>query len=102
MESVTIVVGAGQAGLAVSRELLAVGVDHVVLERDAVAQAWRQRWESFTLVTPNWTLDLPGQPYDGDDPEGHVPRDDIVAYLEAYARDQAGEIRTGVGVDRLG
>jgi Predicted flavoprotein involved in K+ transport len=98
----TVVIGGGQAGLSVSRELLAAGVDHVVLERAAVAQAWRQRWDSFTLVTPNWTLDLPGRPYVGDDPEGHVGRDDIVAYLEAYAAEHAGEIREGVRVDALG
>lgn len=94
-------IGGGQAGLAVSHELLAAGVEHVVLERAAVAQAWRQRWDSFTLVTPNWTLDLPGRPYAGDDPEGHVGRDEIVAYLEAYAANQAGEIREGVRVDAL-
>ncbi len=98
----TVVIGAGQAGLAVSRELGQVGVEHVVLERDRVAQAWRGRWDSFSLVTPNWTLDLPGSPYAGDDPEGHVVRDEIVAYLEAYAATHAaGEIREGVAVDRL-
>ena len=102
MRRTTIVIGGGQAGLSVSRELLAAGVDHVVLERAAVAQAWRQRWDSFTLVTPNWTLDLPGSPYIGDDPEGHVGRDEIVAYLEAYAAGQAGEVREGVRVDSLG
>jgi putative flavoprotein involved in K+ transport len=102
MGRATVVIGGGQAGLSVSRELLAAGVDHVVLERAAVAQAWRQRWDSFTLVTPNWTLDLPGSPYTGDDPEGHVGRDDIVAYLEAYAARHAGEIREGVRVDALG
>ena len=68
----TVVIGGGQAGLSVSHELLAAGAPHVVLERAAVAQAWRDRWDSFTLVTPNWTLDLPGGPYAGDDPEGHV------------------------------
>ncbi|HYU04874.1 MAG TPA: NAD(P)-binding domain-containing protein, partial [Jatrophihabitantaceae bacterium] len=80
-----LVIGAGQAGLSVSRELTAFGVDNVVLERARVAQAWRERWDSFTLVTPNWTLDLPGSPFSGDDPEGHVHRDEIVAYLEKYA-----------------
>lgn len=95
------VIGGGQAGLAVSRELLVAGVDHVVLERAAVAKTWRQRWDSFTLVTPNWTLDLPGSPYAGDDPEGHVGRDEIVAYLDAYAKDYAGEIRQGIQVDAL-
>jgi putative flavoprotein involved in K+ transport len=90
-----VIVGAGQAGLAVSHELRAAQVDHVVLERDRVAHAWRNRWDSFTLVTPNWTMDLPGSPYAGDDPEGHVPRDEIVDYLEAYAD---GDIREGVEV----
>ncbi len=98
----TVVIGGGQAGLSVSHELLAAGVAHVVLERAAVAQAWRDRWDSFTLVTPNWTLDLPGGPYAGDDPEGHVDRDEIVAYLQAYAAQHAGEIREGVRVDALG
>src|SRR5262245_8748012 len=102
MERTTVVIGAGQAGLSMSRELRLVGVDHIVLERASVAQAWRDRWDSFTLVTPNWTLDLPGSPYAGGDPEGHVPRDEIVAYLEAYAAEHAGEIREGVRVDALG
>jgi len=97
----TIVIGGGQAGLAVSRELGLRGVDHVVLEADSVGSSWRGRWDSFTLVTPNWTLDLPGQPYDGDDPEGHVARDEIVAYLDRYARLHAGPIHTGVRVRRL-
>jgi glycine/D-amino acid oxidase-like deaminating enzyme len=86
-----VVVGAGQAGLAVSHALAARGVDHVVLEADRVASAWRHRWESFTLVTPNWTLALPDAPYAGDDPEGHVSRDQIVDYpivrRRAHGRD---------------
>jgi putative flavoprotein involved in K+ transport len=101
MSRTTVVIGGGQAGLSASRELVAAGVEHVVLERAGVAQAWRKRWDSFTLVTPNWTLDLPGSPYAGDDPEGHVSRDEIVAYLEAYAAGHAGDIREGVRVDAL-
>jgi putative flavoprotein involved in K+ transport len=98
----TVVVGAGQAGLAVSHELGQRGVAHVVLERGRVAQTWRGRWDSFSLVTPNWTLDLPGAPYAGDDPEGHVLREEIVAYLEEYAAvHAAGELREGVAVHRL-
>jgi putative flavoprotein involved in K+ transport len=96
-----LVIGAGQAGLSVSRELTAFGADHVVLERARVAQAWRERWDSFTLVTPNWTLDLPGSPYSGDDPEGHVHRDEIVAYLEKYADSGSVPVREGVHVQRL-
>jgi putative flavoprotein involved in K+ transport len=79
-----IVVGAGQAGLVVSRELTAVGVEHMVLERGAIGQTWRGRWDSFCLVTPNWTVQLPGGEYDGPDPDGFMLRDEIVAFLERY------------------
>ncbi|MGH1565639.1 NAD(P)-binding domain-containing protein [Mumia sp. DW29H23] len=94
----TIVVGGGQAGLAVSHELAALGVEHRVLERGRVAQTWRGRWDSFTLVTPNWSLRLPGSAYDGDEPEGHVPRDAIVAFLQDYAERQAGPVEEGTTV----
>ena len=93
------VVGAGQAGLAVSHELSGAGVPHVVLERGRVGETWRGRWDSFCLVTPNWSVRLPGHPYDGDDPDGFMPRDDIVAYLERYAA--AAPVREGVDVHAL-
>jgi pyridine nucleotide-disulfide oxidoreductase len=96
-----VVVGAGQAGLAVSHELVAAGVDHVVLERRKLGQAWRNRWDSFCLVTPNWTMSLPGFPYDGRDPEGFVPRDDIVRYLERYADSFTAPVREGIEVHSL-
>ncbi|HSJ22241.1 MAG TPA: NAD(P)-binding domain-containing protein [Nocardioidaceae bacterium] len=97
----TVVIGAGQAGLAVSHELEELGIEHIVLERERVAQAWRKRWDGFTLVTPNWTLSLPGAEYDGDDPEGHVHRDEIVAFLEDYAGRQTGPIHEGIAVTAL-
>lgn len=97
----TVVVGAGPAGLAVSRELCQAEIDHVVLERESIAHSWRTRWDSFTLVTPNWTMRLPGSPYDGPDPEGHVGRDALVAHLEAYAQQHAGTVREGVDVVAL-
>jgi hypothetical protein len=96
-----VVIGAGQAGLAVSHSLTDLGVEHTVLEQHRVAQAWRDRWDSFTLVTPNWTLDLPGMPYAGDDPEGHVPRTDIVDYLEHYAEQCRAHLRERVLVTAL-
>jgi putative flavoprotein involved in K+ transport len=96
-----VVVGAGQAGLAVSYELTARGIEHLVLERARVGQSWRGLWDSFCLVTPNWTMSLPGAPYTGDDPEGFVPRDEIVRYLQRYASSFAAPVREGVGVDRL-
>ena len=96
-----VVVGAGQAGLAVSYELTARGVEHVVLERARVGQSWLGLWDSFCLVTPNWTMSLPGAAYSGDDPEGFVPRDEIVRYLQRYASSFGAPVREGVGVDSL-
>jgi putative flavoprotein involved in K+ transport len=93
-----VVIGAGQAGLAVSHELSGAGVDHLVLERGRKAETWRGRWESFCLVTPNWTMSLPGLAYDGDEPEGFVPRDEIVRYLERYAASFSAPVREGVEV----
>jgi putative flavoprotein involved in K+ transport len=94
-----VVIGAGQAGLAVSHELSTLGIDHVVLERARIGQAWRGRWDSFCLVTPNWTMSLPGAPYAGDFPEGFAARDEIVRYLERYAATFEAPVREGVGVD---
>ncbi len=91
-----VVVGGGQAGLATSHELAARGVEHVVLERGLIAQSWRDRWDSFCLVTPNWTVQLPGARYDGDDPDGFMPRDQIAATLDRYATDLP--VREGVDV----
>jgi putative flavoprotein involved in K+ transport len=97
----TVVVGGGQAGLAASRELTQAGVEHVVLERGRVGQTWRGRWDSFCLVTPNWSLQLPGHHYDRDDPDGFMPRDEIVAYLERYAAAVEAPVREGVEVTSL-
>ena len=99
--SPVVVVGAGQAGLAVSYQLTALGIEHVVLERARVGQTWRGRWDSFCLVTPNWTMSLPGAPYTGDDPEGFVPRDEVVRYLQRYASSFGAPVREGIGVDSL-
>jgi putative flavoprotein involved in K+ transport len=99
--SEVVIVGAGQAGLAVSRELAQAGVAHVVLERGRVGQTWRGRWESFCLVTPNWFCQLPGHPYDGDDPDGFMPRDEVVAYLERYAAGFEAPVRDGCEVTSL-
>ena len=100
MERVRVaVVGAGQAGLAVSHELRERDVEHVVLERGRVGQSWRDRWESFCLVTPNWSVQLPGGVYDGPDPDGFMPRDEIVRHLERYAAD--APVREGVDVERV-
>ncbi len=96
-----LVVGAGQAGLAVSRELSERGVPHLVLERGRVGQTWRGLWDSFCLVTPNWTVQLPGGTYDGDDPDGFMARDEVAAYLERYATGFEAPVREGVEVRSL-
>jgi putative flavoprotein involved in K+ transport len=99
--SQVVVVGAGPAGLATSCELSRAGVDHVVLEKARVAQTWRKRWDSFCLVTPNWTVQLPDLPYDGGDPDGFMLRDEVVAYLERYAEAIDAPVREGVEVSSL-
>jgi putative flavoprotein involved in K+ transport len=82
----TVVIGAGHAGLAVSRLLTATGHDHVVLDRGRVAERWRsQRWDSLHLLTPNWMTRLPGFAYRGPDPDGHLPVRRLVSHLQAYA-----------------
>jgi putative flavoprotein involved in K+ transport len=98
MENV-VVVGAGQAGLATSRELTRRGVEHVVLERGRIGQTWRDRWDSFCLVTPNWSVQLPDGHYDGPDPDGYMLRDEVVGYLERYASD--APLRENVSVDSI-
>jgi putative flavoprotein involved in K+ transport len=85
-ERPVIVVGAGPAGLATSYELQRAGIDHVVLERGRVGQSWRDRWDSFCLVTPNWYMQLPGGEYAGEDPDGFMSRDEVVVHLERYAQ----------------
>jgi putative flavoprotein involved in K+ transport len=96
-----LVIGAGQAGLAISHELGGNGLEHLVLERGRIGQSWRDRWESFCLVTPNWSVQLPDGPYDGSDPDGFMPRDEIVAFLERYASRSGLPIREGVAVRSL-
>jgi putative flavoprotein involved in K+ transport len=102
VESIGIaVVGAGPAGLSLSRELTLRGLDHVVLERGRVGQSWRDRWDSFCLVTPNWTIQMPGGAYDGADPDGFLGRDAFVEHLEGYAGSLDAPIREGVDVTAI-
>ncbi len=97
----TLVVGGGQAGLSVSWHLTRRGRKHAVLDRGKIGDTWRKRWDSFCLVTPNWTCRLPGFPYDGDEPDGFMKRDQIVAYIERFARSFEPPYRAGVEVRRL-
>ncbi|MEM9029250.1 MAG: NAD(P)-binding domain-containing protein [Pseudomonadota bacterium] len=83
----TVIIGAGQAGLAMSRELMHRGVDHLVIERGAVANAWRKdRWDSLRLLTPNWANYLPGAWDLSLDPDGYMSVAQLVSSFDAYAR----------------
>ena len=97
-----VVVGGGQAGLSMSWWLRRHRIDHLVLERATVAAEWRERrWDSFCLVTPNWQCRLPGFPYQGDDPDGFMVRENIVRYLEDYAGSFDVPLVEGVAATRL-
>jgi putative flavoprotein involved in K+ transport len=81
-----VVVGGGHNGLALSKCLSDRGADHVVLERSEVANSWRtQRWDSFTMLTPNWQARLPGQVYDAGDPDGFMTGTEVVEFIQMYA-----------------
>ena len=81
-----VVIGAGHAGLAISHCLRERDVDHVVLERGEIANSWRnERWESLTLLTPNWQSRLPGFSYSGDDPDGYMSMPEVIDFIAQYA-----------------
>ncbi|HWG22502.1 MSMEG_0569 family flavin-dependent oxidoreductase [Actinospica sp.] len=96
------VIGGGQAGLSMSHCLRERGIEHVVLEANAVGHEWRsRRWDSFCLVTPNWQCRLPGFAYQGPDPDGFMVRAEIVGYLEAYVAAFEPPLVEGVRATRL-
>ena len=91
----TIIIGAGHAGLAMSRCLTERSIDHVVLERGEVAHTWRtERWDSLRLLTPNWQSRLPGFRYQGYDPDGYRTMPEVISFIEDYARVIAAPVRT--------
>lgn len=102
-ESVEVaIVGAGQAGLATSWYLKQAGVEHVILEAGLVGETWRsRRWDSFCLVTPNWTVRLPGAPYGGPDPDGYMNREDLVAHFQHWADAMKAPVREQCSVTSL-
>ena len=95
----TIVIGGGQAGLAMSRSLAGRGIDHVVLERGRVGERWRsERRNSLRLLTPRWQSRLPGWSYRGADPDGFMTMPELIRYLEEYARSFSAPVVEGVTV----
>ena len=99
MHTTTVVIGAGHCGLAVSRCLSQRSIDHVVLERNEVANAWRrERWDSLRLLTPNWQCRLPGYAYEGDDPDGFMRASQVADFIAEYAKAIAAPVMTGTTV----
>ena len=95
----TVVIGAGQAGLAMSWWLAERSIDHGVLERGEVANSWRtERWDSLRLLTPNWQSRLPGYRYQGDDPDGFRSMPETIAFIERYATSIGAPVLTGTAV----
>jgi putative flavoprotein involved in K+ transport len=98
----TVIIGGGQAGLAMSRCLAERGVSHVVLERGQVGERWRsERWDSLRLLTPNWHSRLPHWHYEGNDPDGYMTTQEFIVHLEQYARSFDAPIRTGTTVQAV-
>ena len=98
----TVVIGGGQAGLALSYCLTRLDHEHVILERGRLAERWRsERWDSLTLLSPNWMTQLPGGRYQGNDPDGFVGRDWVVRFLEDYAAAFQAPLRCGVRVESV-
>jgi len=94
-----VIIGGGQAGLALSHCLGRAGIDHVVLERGLIGERWRTHaWRSLRLLTPNWLNALPGAPYDGPDPDGFRTRDVFLHDLETYANRWQMPVECGVEV----
>jgi putative flavoprotein involved in K+ transport len=98
----TVVVGGGQAGLAMSYYLNRLQREHVVIERGRVGESWRsERWDSLTFQFPNSSIQLPGYTYQTDDPNGYVPKDEMVRFLERYATLIEAPLRCGLAVNAL-
>jgi len=98
----TIVIGGGQAGLAMSYYLQQQHREHVVIERGRIAERWRsERWDSLHFQFPNWALQLPGHYYNGSDPDGFAHYSEVIRYIESYAKAIAAPLRLGAEVMSL-
>lgn len=97
-----VIIGGGHSGLAMSKRLADRGIDHVVLERGRAGESWRsQRWDSFTLLTPNWQTRLPGGDYEGDDPDGFMTGPEVTDFIVDYGRKIAAPIEEHTAVESV-
>ena len=98
----TVIVGGGQAGLSLSYHLGRLGRRHVILERSRIGESWRsERWDSLMFQFPNWAIRLAGHGYQSDDPNGFVHKDEVVHFLEDYARRIDAPVRCGARVQAV-
>ena len=98
----TLVIGAGQAGIAASEHLGRAKIPHLVLERARIAERWRtERWDSLVTNGPVWHDRFPGLEFQQTSPDGFAPKEEVADYLAAYAKMISAPIRTGVSVDRV-
>ncbi|NNB67501.1 flavin-containing monooxygenase [Pseudomonas fluorescens] len=98
----TLVVGAGQAGVAMSEHLSLMGVPHIVLERHRIAERWRsERWDSLVANGPAWHDRFPGLTFEGISPEAFPPKERMADYFEAYVKKLQAPVRTGVEVQHV-
>ena len=97
-----IVVGGGQSGLSLSYYLQQRGIDHLVIEKRSLVHSWRtQRWDTFSLVTPNWQCKLPGYEYQGNDPHGFMVKDQINEWLTGFVKHVNPPALEGVVVQKV-
>jgi putative flavoprotein involved in K+ transport len=97
-----VIVGGGQSGLSLSYYLQQRSIAHIVLEKSHAMHTWQtNRWDSFSLVTPNWQCKLPGYEYAGNDPHGFMKKDEINAYLAGFRQHVNAPLREGIAVRRV-
>jgi putative flavoprotein involved in K+ transport len=99
----SVIIGGGQAGLSLSYYLTQAGREHIVLEKSPLpADAWRnRRWDSFTLVTPNWAFKLPGAEYADSEPDGFMPKDEVIRRFEHYEQENQLPVSYSTEVTRV-
>ena len=98
----TVIIGGGQAGLAMGRCLSEYGIEHVILERGRIGERWRsERWDSLRMLTPNWQSRLPHWHYSGKHPDAFMTMPEFIRHLERYALSYAAQVLTGTTVSAV-
>ena len=102
MRTTVVIIGAGHAGLAMSRRLTERSIDHVLLERGEAGNSWRtERWDSMRLLTPNWQTTLPGARYRGRHPDGYMSAGDVAGFVSDYARSINAPVQASTTVTQV-